>query len=144
MQTIDITNRTMVLKHEDGLMVVSLEQLVMGGSNTVIGYFFSNEEPLTPLAILRKSHYGELILAQCLKELSKSCNYQPKFPKGYYYWAVAADGYAKFCKTLPEPGSTVWHSTGDAMRDENFNPLQFKHMWENGRWKNSLIENSNF
>lgn len=145
MQTIDTTNHMMVVKDDDkGYCIIDLEKLVMGDPFTIIGHYFSNDEPSQPQTILRKSHYGQLMLKQCLKAFGPPVDYSPTFPAGYYYWVVNDDGYAKFSQCKPEMGKSIWFSSGNALQDNNFNPVKYKHMWENEAWKKSMIEIPNF
>lgn len=68
-------------------------------------------------------------------------NYIPELSNEWPNWAIDSNGEAYHYKMKPHARTATWgvtHSNVNMQRDDNFPTFQYRHMWENDAWKNSL------
>lgn len=69
-------------------------------------------------------------------------DYKPKFPKGLNFWAIDSDGEAYYYSENPDRGRLWWTTPGISKLDSDFDSYTFSHLWEDGKWKESLAQSS--
>lgn len=87
----------------------------------------------------------------CLENINveTSVDYIPEPIEGYKYWAIdGRNGLANYFITKPKIEDETYHEWlydleldpyNKSEPDDDFNSEMYRHQWENGNWKNSLV-----
>lgn len=72
------------------------------------------------------------------KIVKESKDYTPVYPDDKGFWAIDEDGDAYFYRQMPHCCRHSWTNSHQLTIDNNFDSDKYKHMWDDGAWKNSL------